>query len=152
MTKIPRIQYKQILFCADFSENADLAFSYALDAAQSSPLADLVVLHVIPESQSQFWKTYIYEIENVDAKARRDIDRRIEEAYLSKVPEGVKIDIQFRIGKEDEEMLDFAREIDADLIVIGRQSSGTIGKAFFGNITEKIVRKAHCPVLVVPMK
>ena len=150
MTGIPRIQYKRILFCTDFSENADFAFDYALDAAGTSPGAGLFVLHVVPESQSQFWKTYIYEIDNVDSKARADIDERIEKSYLSKIPAGIKIDIQFRIGKENEEILDFAKEINADLIVIGRQSSNALETAFFGNVTEKIVRKAHCPVLVVP--
>jgi nucleotide-binding universal stress UspA family protein len=146
----PQIKYSKILFCTDFSENSDFAFDYALYASRSSTDSELFVLHVVPESQSQFWKTYIYEIENVDEKAREDIDTRIRESYLSKVPEGMKIDIAFRIGKENEEILDFAREIGADLIVIGRHNSNAFESAFFGNITEKIVRKAHCPILVVP--
>ncbi|AQQ70813.1 Universal stress protein G [Limihaloglobus sulfuriphilus] len=146
----PQIKYSKILFCTDFSENSDFAFDYALYAARSCADSELFVLHVVPESQSQFWKTYIYEIENVDDKARADIDARIKESYLVKVPEGMKIDIEFRIGKENEEILDFAKEIGADLIVIGRHNSSVFESAFFGNITEKIVRKAHCPILVVP--
>ena len=61
---------KKILCCTDFSENADLAFSYALDAALHYPGSILYLLHVIPEPESQFWRTYIYDADN-DAALRR---------------------------------------------------------------------------------
>ena len=35
----------------------------------------LTLLHVIPEPDAQFWKGYIYEVGDMDAKARADIDR-----------------------------------------------------------------------------
>ena len=40
---------------------------------------------------------------------------------------------------------------DVDLIVMGRQGQSSIGKVLFGNVTEKITRKAPCAVLVVPL-
>ena len=37
------------------------------------------MFHVIPEPDAQFWKSYIYEVDDVDNKAKQDIDRKIAE-------------------------------------------------------------------------
>ena len=142
--------FSQILFCTDFSENADFAFSFAVDAASRRPGCRLYLLHVIPESEAQFWKTYIYEVDDVDAKARHDVDERIE-VYRSRLPEPIELNVEIRIGKDHQEILAFARDRQIDLIVMGRQGHGALQKALFGNVTEKVVRKADCAVLVVPL-
>ena len=74
------------------------------------PGCELYLLHVIPETDAQFWKTYVYEVEDVDNKAKRDMDQRIQEAYLSRVPEGVNLKIEYRVGKDWQEILDFAQQ------------------------------------------
>jgi nucleotide-binding universal stress UspA family protein len=145
-----RTTFRRILFCTDFSENADLAFDFALDAASRRPNSELHLLHVIPEAQAQFWKTYIYEVDDVDGKAKRDVDERIA-AYQSRVPENLTLEVAIRIGNDHQEILAFARENKIDLIVMGRQGRGSLQKALFGNVTEKVVRKADCAVLVVPL-
>jgi nucleotide-binding universal stress UspA family protein len=148
--QFPETSLDRILFCTDFSQNADYAFNYAVDAAMKRRGAELYLLHVIPESESQFWKQYIYEVEDVDNKAKHDIDARIEEAYLSRLPAGLKMHVECRIGKDYEQILDYAKEMNIDLIVLGRQGHGSIQDALFGKVSEKIVRKAHCAVMVVP--
>ncbi len=141
---------QNILFCTDFSENADFAFAFALEEARHTPGAQLHLLHVVPEPDAQFWKTYIYEVDDVDQKARQDIDAKIQEAYQSRLPEGLAMTVAIRIGAAESEILKVADEIKADLIVMGRQGSSSFGKVLFGNVTEKVVRKARCAILVVP--
>lgn len=142
---------QRILFCTDFSENADFAFSFAVDAAVRRPGSQLYLLHVVPETEAQFWKTYIYEVEGVDAKARHDINERIDQTYRSKLPKDLELKVEFRIGKDYQEILRFTRENQIDLIVMGRQGHNALQEAFFGNVTEKVVRKADSVVLVVPL-
>jgi len=142
---------ERILFCTDFSENADFAFDFAVDAATRRPGCILYLLHVIPETDAQFWKTYLYEVENIDAKAKQDIDARIDEGYRPRVPQGLDFRVEFRIGKDYMKILEFAQEQDIDLIVIGRQGKSALQAAFFGNVTEKVARKADCAVLMIPM-
>jgi nucleotide-binding universal stress UspA family protein len=142
--------FKRILFCTDLSENADFAFDFAVDAARRRPGCELFCLHVIPESEAQFWKTYVYEVEDVDSKAKHDLDERIG-AYVARLPQDVTMKTEFRIGKDWQEILDFAENNQIDLIVMGRQGRGSLQKALFGNVTEKVVRKALCAVLVVPL-
>ena len=143
-------ELKRILFCTDFSPNADYAFGYAIDAVLKRPDSRLYLLHVIPETDSQFWRTYIYEVEDVDNKAKHDIDTRIKEAYIDKLPAGVEMEIAIRVGKDYQEILDYAQQMDIDLIVLGRQGHSSLQDALFGKVSEKIVRKATCAVMVIP--
>ena len=144
-------QPMRVLYCTDFSENASRAFAYALDAAKLRTGSELHLIHVIPEPDAQFWKSYIYDAEgDVDEKAKKDIDEKIDREYRPQIPEGLVFKTAFRIGKSHAEILKYAEEIGARLIVVGRQGTGALTSLFFGSVAEKVVKKAHCPVLVIP--
>jgi len=64
----------------------------------------------------------------------------------------VEMKAEFRIGPDSATILEFAQASQVDLIVLGRHGHGGVGKALFGSVAEKIVRKAHCAVLVVPLE
>ena len=143
--------FKKILFCTDFSENADRAFVFAVNTAVRNTGCELHLLHVIPEPSAQFWKGYIYEVdEDVDARAKREIDEKLAEAYQPRVPADVKLVIAMRIGEAGQQILEYAKDLDIDLVIVGRQGAGKVGKILFGNVTERVVRKAPGPVLVIP--
>ena len=141
----------RIVFCTDFSENAYGAFALAVDAAQRNPGAGLTLIHVIPEPEAQFWRTYIYELDNVDAQARRDIDARIDADYRSRVPASVPFKVEMRIGNPAQQILAFLEEAHADLVIMGRQGHGAFETLLFGNIAGKVARRAACPVLLIPL-
>ncbi|OPZ30366.1 MAG: Universal stress protein [Lentisphaerae bacterium ADurb.BinA184] len=140
---------RRILFCTDFSPNADFAFDYAIAATIAHPGSTLFLLHVIPEPEAQFWKTYVYEIEDVDAKAKQAIDERVA-AYRARLPAGIGFQPEYRVGKDWQEILKFADGQRIDLIVMGRHGRSGLEKVFFGNVTERVARRAPCPVLIVP--
>ena len=151
MDEIPHQHFRKILFCTDFSENADRAFVFAMNAAVRNAGCELHLLHVIPEPPAQFWKGYIYEVdEDVDARAKREIDAKLAETYRPRVPADIRLEIAMRIGEAGQMILAYAREQDVDLVIVGRQGAGKVGKIFFGNVAERVVRKAPCPVLVIP--
>ena len=96
----PESRFKRILFCTDFSESADAAFEFALDATVRRPGSTLNLLHVIHEPDAQFWKSYIAEVDNVDADAKKAIDEKVATAYRSRLPAGVEMKAEFRIGPD----------------------------------------------------
>jgi nucleotide-binding universal stress UspA family protein len=151
-SSLPESRFKRILFCTDFSESADAAFEFALDAAIRRPGSTLYLLHVIHEPDAQFWKSYIAEVENVNAEAKKAIDAKVAAAYLSRVPQGVEVKVEFRIGPDAATILEFAKTAQVDVIILGRHGHSSVGKALFGSVAEKIVRKAECAVLVVPLE
>lgn len=142
--------YRRILFCTDFSRNADLAFDFAIDAALRNEGCTLTLLHVIPEPDAQFWKGYIYEVGDMDMKARQNIDRKIDEEYRPRLPPGVDFRIEMRIGDAARVILEFAKQDETDLIIIGRQGRGAITQWLLGNVTTRVTRRALCPILIVP--
>lgn len=146
------LRFQNILFCTDFSDNAYMAFAYAVEQARLAGGNRLTLLHVVLEPDAQFWQTYLYEVENVDDKGRNDMEAKINADYRSRLPADMTLRVFISTGSAHAKILEFAASDHSDLIVIGRQGHSSIGKVFFGNETEKIVRKARCPVLVVPMQ
>jgi nucleotide-binding universal stress UspA family protein len=148
---LPESRFKRILFCTDFSESADAAFDFALDAANRRPDSTLYLLHVIHEPDAQYWKSQLAEVDNINAEAKKAIDAKVAAAYLSRVPKGQEVKVEFRIGPDAATILDFAKAAQIDVIILGRHGHSGVGKALFGSVAEKIVRKAECAVLVVPL-
>jgi nucleotide-binding universal stress UspA family protein len=54
-----------------------------------------------------------------------------------------------RTGKAYREILNTARTLDADLIVLGVRGRNAVDLALFGSTTNHVVRGAECPVLTV---
>jgi nucleotide-binding universal stress UspA family protein len=148
---LPESRFKRILFCTDFSESADAAFDFALDTAIRRPCSTLYLLHVIHEPDAQFWKSYLAEVDNINAEAKKAIDAKVAATYLSRVPPGQEVKVEFRIGPDAATILEFAKAAQIDVIILGRHGHSSVGKALFGSVAEKIVRKAECAVLVVPL-
>lgn len=142
--------FKKILFCTDFNSDALAAFYYALNVAEGNKGSELIIYHVIPEPEAQFWKSYIYEVDDVDNKAKKDIDTIIAETYIQKIPEGITYSVRTAIGNVGEEILDISRNEDIDLIVIGRGAGTNMINRLLGDFIKKLIHKASCPVLVIP--
>ncbi|MDR2589025.1 MAG: universal stress protein [Spirochaetales bacterium] len=142
--------FKKIIYCADFCETSQPAFRCALNIASANPGCVLVILHVVPEPDAQFWRTYIYEVDAIDDKAKADIDEKVREAYLSKIPAEIPYETKMAVGSITTAILDAAKTENASLIIMGRESSSVWKSRFMGNITEHIARKSPCPVMVVP--
>jgi universal stress protein A len=63
---------------------------------------------------------------------------------------GVKVESSVLVGRSDAEIVAYADETHADLIVIATHGRSGIGHALLGSVAEKVVQHAHCPVLTVP--
>jgi nucleotide-binding universal stress UspA family protein len=142
--------FKKIVLAADFSAASQKAFQYALNIAAGNPGCELVILHVVPEPDAQFWKTYIYEVDKIDEKAKADIDEKVRQAYLSQIPQEIPYSIKMAVGNVANAIIETAQAENAGLVILGRESSGVLQSYFAGNITGKITRKAPCPVMIVP--
>jgi len=144
--------FKKILFYTNFSDHDEKAFFYALNIARGNPESELLIYHVIPEPDAQFWKSYIYEVEEIDDKAKHDIDLKIEEVYAKHIPKGLKWSTKFEIGHPDQKILETAKNEETDLVILGRQGKSSFGSRLLGDFTEHIARKSPCPIMIIPEK
>lgn len=147
-------KYKRVLFCTDFSENADYAFEFAYGIAKRDR-GVLYILHIIPDApQQQFVKGLIPGdlLEETEARIKEDMDREYEERYVKNMDNSVPYEIVTKSGREDDEILKFAREEKVDLIVMGTHGSMGIERVFFGSVAEKVIRHSPFPVFIIPCR
>ena len=63
--------------------------------------------------------------------------------------EGLQADLVPALGDPAKTIADLAKEHDADLIVVGTHEPSVIGRLFGQSVTEAVVNKVHCDVLIV---
>jgi nucleotide-binding universal stress UspA family protein len=147
-------KYKKVLFCTDFSENSDYAFEFAYGIAKRDD-GLLYILHVVAENPHQAFATTMItneQIEKIEKAIEEDLDNNYQERYAKKIENGIRYEIVTRSGREDEEILRFAKDEAADIIVVGTHGRTGIEHVFFGSVAEKVLRRSPFPVFVIPCK
>ena len=147
-------KYKKVLFCTDFSENADYAFEFAFDIAKRDG-GLLYILHVLLDNPHQAYaESYITgeDLEKLQRAIEGDLDNKYKEHYVEKIKNGTKFEIVTRSGREDEEIINFAKKEKVDLIVMGTHGRTGIEHVFFGSVAEKVLRHSLFPVFIIPCK
>ena len=141
-------EFRRILCPLDFSDATDPVFSYA-DTLASAFGSEVHLLHVLqepvavlPESGLAIAPPAVNMPDLLDA-ARQGLDR-YDVSAPARVTERV-----VRHGPAAEEIIAYAGEMQADLIVMGTHGRTGIVHVLLGSIAEKVVRKAPCPVLTV---
>jgi nucleotide-binding universal stress UspA family protein len=140
---------RSILFPTDFSEYSKKALPYALSFAESYG-ADLHVLHVFEQRIHPAF--YI-----MDKSTPFDLDRGLRDRALDALDESVYDDLRDKInfkcevasGKPFVEIINYARDKEIDLIVIATHGLTGLEYMVIGSTTERVVRKAPCPVLSI---
>jgi nucleotide-binding universal stress UspA family protein len=128
----------RILFGTDFSENSERALDYAISAAEEYD-AELTLLHVLEDVLTAG------ESMKAVATATLQLDRLIP-------PErgkAVKTKTAVRIGKPYQEIIQFAEETQADMVVMGVHGRGALDLAVFGSTTYRVLQLGPCPVMAV---
>ena len=139
---------KSILVPIDFSAPSKNALAYAVPFAEQFG-AKLTLLNVVePVATPDFAKSFPLAMENdqVMAECKRELERVVKQSGVS--PRLVEKTL-VRFGRSFHEIADAARTLKVDLIVIATHGYTGLKHALLGSTTERVVRHAPCPVLVV---
>jgi len=157
------LDFKKVLCPVDLSDFSLEALKLAVKVAESSA-AELDILHVI---HNPFDDIYMGEITQtnpalIDAYAsepqrRAKVLRATEEhsAVLLKqfchevVAHYSKARYHVRRGDPFEAIIDAAEDLHTDLVVLATHGRTGLKRLVIGNVAEKVVRHAPCPVLTV---
>jgi len=145
-----------ILVSTDFSDNAQVACEKACEVAGLLK-ARLHILHVQDESSLRVAiKEGLLDSCETDEAIRAAVERLIKERFARLLTQldcaGVEIVHLSRRGDAAAQTLAYAKEIAADMIVIGRHGEGVLSNlisAVLGSVAEVIIRKSSCFVFVV---
>jgi nucleotide-binding universal stress UspA family protein len=139
---------KHILVPTDLSDGAEEALDFACELAQQFG-ATIHLLHVIgvptfgvPELGVALTSTVIDSMVRDNQIALEQLaDRKRHAATFGQV--------LLRTGDARDLINRTAKEINADLIVMGTHGRRGVSRALLGSVTESVVRTAPCPVLTV---
>ena len=139
----PRAAFKlkRILVPLDFSACSQKALQYAVPLARQFD-AELELLHVVEPYPP------IAELTPVTLETTEDGRQDLERVRKS-IPGEVSTRTSVRSGAPAGEIVDAANDLAVDLIVISTHGRTGLAHALMGSTTEKVVRHARCPVLVV---
>ena len=141
--------YHTILVPTDLSEPAEAAWAHARDLAQQCK-ATLVLLYVAESVLSHFGVVGLVP-SVTELEEQHDIAARLKLQELAAQAEGLGLKVRHRVatGKPWQQVVEVAGEEGADLIVIGTHGRTGFAREAIGSTAERVVRQAHCPVLVV---
>jgi nucleotide-binding universal stress UspA family protein len=145
------IEIRRILCACDFSGYSGRALKQAVRIA--APFGSTVVaLHVIPGSLPAVARGgAITNPALLDPEARDRTQARLRRFVASAGP-AVRVEVEVREGAPAQVILQCAAELRADLLVVGSHGRGGFEKWVLGSVTERVLRKARCPVLTVPAR
>jgi nucleotide-binding universal stress UspA family protein len=146
--------YKKLLLPTDGSDFSEKAGEHAIWIADKS-FAEIIVLNVVDTSylrplppldlrnvlEENLWKE--------GKNAVKKFSEKLEKNQCNGFCKNVKLTTEIRKGKPAEEILKIIEERDIDLVVIGASGKHAITRFLEGSVTERVVRSAKCPVLVV---
>ena len=142
------INIRKILCPIDFSQHAELVVEWAIHLAQEHD-SEVLLLHAyhLPVEFQQLEGAYLPADfwDSVKQEAERSLAIYAERARTS----SVSVREIVREGYPASVIQEEAREENADMIVMGSRGMSGLKHLLLGSIAERVVQKAHCPVLTL---
>jgi nucleotide-binding universal stress UspA family protein len=139
---------KKILAPTDLSALSRAGLRSALELGKSER-AEVIVYHVIGPSEAWLDRhDDFYSPSQSREKYRTTLARFVRMTCADLLPQiSVRYDVGF--GVPYEKIVEKAAEENADLIVMSTHGWSGLFHVLIGNVTEKVVRRASCPVLSI---
>jgi nucleotide-binding universal stress UspA family protein len=143
------ITLNKVLVATDFSDVAGAALTYGSELAKRFGAR----LHVVHIAENAFMLNvgaagYVADVteiqREIDEEARRQIDSCTAGIEPRPTTAVISAGSSPAFG-----IVDYAKEHDIDLVVIGTHGRGGVTRMILGSVAEKVVRMAPCPVLTV---
>lgn len=142
---------RNILIPTDFSECADHALTHAVEVADRFD-ATLHLLHVVNELDPDWYG--LTEAQEQAAELREQIRTTAQERLQEIAPTESHFDfetvVSLQLSFDVADTIDeYVHERDIDLVVMGTHGRQGLDRLMLGNVADKLIRHAPCPVMTV---
>jgi nucleotide-binding universal stress UspA family protein len=137
--------FSKILHANDGSEHAFRAFAMALAMAKQNNSE----LHMVSVEEIDYMPEFIEEVREETGTAARRFHKVLQRARAMAEDSHVKLDTHVIAGHPVRDIVELAKELKVELLVIGATGHSAIYDRLIGSRADRIVQLAHCPVLVV---
>lgn len=143
----------------DYSQIADLAVQRAFDLAAKEEHGEVHVTTVVVQmgeyvgvGVTAVATSPIIPLDDAYKQLEERIAKLMSDWQASSGKTFSRLRIHVRSEVPAEELTQLAADLDADLIVLGTHGRRGMRRLLLGSVAEEVVRRAHCPVLVVRPK
>jgi len=141
---------KKILVTVDFSDLSTEIVEQVANLALAFK-SEVFIIHVVPPtpvySGSEISPPVIIDY---SAEEWRSEQHDLETMANYMKQKGIRAESILINGPITEVILNKAIELNIDLIAVGAHSHGFLYRAFIGSVSEGLLKRAPCPILVVP--
>ena len=143
---------KSILAAVDMSDDC----TEVIDTARSFASAFNVALHLLhaadPDPEFVGMKAGPQSVRDSHAEELKGQHHLLMEMTESLRKNGIEAHAHFVKGPTASTIIDESEKLNAGLIVMGSHRRGAIARAVLGSVSEPVLRKSQCPVVIVPVQ
>ncbi len=140
---------KALLVPTDFSANASQALQYAKEIARGTQ-ATLHILHIVePVVYPADWSYAQVGFADIEQELQENAEKELSALTDGLTKDGYNVVTAVRRGRASDEICNYASENGISIIAIGTHGRSGLEHFLFGSTTERVLRKAPCPVLSV---
>lgn len=142
------VRLGKVVVAHDLRENAQLALAYAVDKLR--PYApDVHLVHAVVTDVPPAYQMAGVSKVDLGAGVRDKLTAALQREGRTVVPADWTLVCHVAEGKPNRVINEYAAEQQADLLVVGSETRRTLGERIAGGMSERFVRNAPCPTLIV---
>ena len=138
----------KIVVPVDLDQHTDKLVEYALFIAKSLD-AELVLVHAVEFIVMGEMALGNFPYDDYNTSRKDQASKDLEAIAASAAGKCRKCTCKVMIGDIVDEILDVAAEEGSDLIIMGSHGKRGLEKILLGSIAERVLKNAHCPVLIM---
>jgi nucleotide-binding universal stress UspA family protein len=144
----------QVVVAYDFSPSSEQALARAIEVAARAPQHVLHIIAAVDPHDPAAGGGILHRVgyETADAIQKLIIENVTKAFAGREAASEVQFFVHARFGKPAAQILALAEEVGADLLFIGSHGKTGVERLLLGSVSERVVREAKCPVLVVRPK
>ncbi len=142
---MPEMLFHKILYAYDGSDGAGDAFKLALAIAKQNGSE----LHIVSVGEIDYLPQFVEDVREQRGVAVQRLRSFVFRARALASDSDVKIRGHVLVGHPVRAIVGLARELDAELLVIGARGHSALYERLVGSRAAQIMQMAHCPVLAI---
>lgn len=153
-------EIKSILYASDLTEGSTTILGHAVGLAEKLG-AKIYAITVIPPISIRPYNDFLtkQKLDEMTREGCRIKEKELNEHLVtfSKEHPDFKLDdvlatVKAYEGNAYKQILKYAEEINADMIIMGSRGKSPLGEIFVGSVASRVTMNAKVPVLLVPIE
>lgn len=138
----------KILVPVDGSENTRKTLQTLVDNKGRID-GELVLLHVLEVDKLAYRMIPDFQVAMVRENAKKSGEHLLDEKKAMLEDAGIACETRLEYGTARDTICEIANDDQFDLVIIARHSHGEIRDVLFGHVSNHVMHKVNCPVLVL---